>query len=134
MAVGEAMIAAGIGCRSGVSADEVVAAVRAALAQFRAAPADLAMLATGETKRREAGICAAAGELGIPLTVVGEGALRSAASATLSHSPRSLAATGLGSLAEAAALAAAGPEAVLLGPRLALGNVTCALAEAGGRR
>ncbi len=47
----------------------------------------------------------------------------------LTRSAASLAATGTGSASEAAALAAAGPGARLLGPRLVLGPVTCALAE-----
>jgi cobalt-precorrin 5A hydrolase len=39
--------------------------------------------------------------------------------------------TGVPSLAEAAALAAGGPTARLLGARVAVGPATCALAESG---
>ena len=44
------------------------------------------------------------------------------------RSERVLALTGLGSVAEAAALAAAGPSAKLISPRLVMGSATCALA------
>jgi cobalt-precorrin 5A hydrolase len=40
-----------------------------------------------------------------------------------------LALTGVPSVAEAAALAAAGPLAHLIGPRLVIGSATCALAS-----
>ena len=53
---------------------------------------------------------------------------------SLSRSAASRAATGSGSASEAAALAAAGPAARLVGPRLALGPVTCAIAVAEGAR
>jgi cobalt-precorrin 5A hydrolase len=45
------------------------------------------------------------------------------------HSRRVAQLTGVGSVAEAAALAAAGPKARLLVPRIVVGDVTCALAE-----
>ncbi len=48
---------------------------------------------------------------------------------TITRSERSLAVAGVASVSEHAALAAAGDGARLLGPRTALGHVTCALAE-----
>lgn len=53
------------------------------------------------------------------------------AAATLTRSPHALAARGTGSVAEAAALAAAGPGARLVGPRAVSADrlATCALAE-----
>lgn len=50
------------------------------------------------------------------------------ASRCATHSQRSLVATGVPSVAEAAALAAAGPEGMLLAPRVAFATVTVALA------
>ena len=47
---------------------------------------------------------------------------------TLTASPLSLAVAGTPSVSEAAALAAAGPSAKLLGPRTVFGPVTCAIA------
>ena len=65
---------------------------------------------------------AAAARLGVPLTVAERGG------ETLSWSAASVRATGVGSASEAAALAAAGPRARLVGPRLVVGRVTCAVA------
>ena len=132
MDLGKAMLTAGIGCRRGVGEAAVVAAIRAALAHFDADESRLLRLATGASKRDEPAIREAGRRLGVPLTLVEAPALRAAEARILTRSARSRAAAGVGSLSEAAALAAAGPDAMLLGPRLALGGVTCALAIAGG--
>ncbi len=117
---------AGIGCRRGVSAEEIEAAVAAAVSAGRAIEA----LATGETKRSEAGIVAAGLRLDLPVLFLGDTALAAASGRALSRSGRVEALLGLPSLAETAALAAAGPGSRLLGPRVAVGNVTCAIAVA----
>ena len=57
--------------------------------------------------------------------------LEATAARTLTMSARVIAVTGVPSLAEAAALAAGGRAARLLGPRLAIGPATCALADSG---
>ena len=51
---------------------------------------------------------------------------------TLTRSPLSQKHAGTPSVSETAALLAAGPGATLLGPRIATGRVTCALARSGG--
>lgn len=120
------MTVAGIGCRRGATAEEVLAAVAAALAAHGLARLD-ALAALGP-KRGEAGIAEAAARLGLPLLIAEPaGEVRG----MMTRSAASLAATGTGSASEAAALAAAGPGARLLGPRLVLGPVTCALARGG---
>ena len=58
------MMVAGIGCRKGVAAAEVLAAVEAALAANGLDPAALSALATTAFKRDEEGIAAAARRLG----------------------------------------------------------------------
>ena len=68
---------------------------------------------------------------GVKLVFVPQADLEAAASRILTHSERVLAATGVPSLSEAAALAAAGPGARLLAPRVAVGPATCALAVTG---
>jgi cobalt-precorrin 5A hydrolase len=60
--------------------------------------------------------------------LVGPADLEAAGTRTQSSSPRVLALTGVPSVAEAAALAAGGPKARLLFPRIVVGPVTCALA------
>jgi len=121
MGLGEAVRVAGVGCRRGVSAEEVLAAVAAACG---GAPDALAVV---PAKAGEPGVVEAARRLGVPLLVgaVGDGRLATCSAA-------SLAATGVGSAAEAAALAGAGGAARLLAPRLVAGRVTCAVAEGTG--
>lgn len=119
-----ALTVAGIGSRRGVTAGEVLAAVAAACAAVGAArPGALAAL---PGKAAEPGIAEAARRLGVPLLApapAAEGRLAT-------RSAASLAATGSGSAAEAAALGASGPSARLLGPRVVAGRVTCAIAVA----
>ena len=116
-------LVAGIGCRRGAAPEAILAAVALALRQ--AGREDVTLLATIAAKRDEPGIAAAAAALAVPLEIVED----AAAQPTLTESAASRAATGLGSVAEAAALAAAGPGARLLAPRIATGGATCALAE-----
>jgi len=63
---------------------------------------------------------------------VPKSALDAASGRTATRSERVHALIGVPSVAEAAALAAAGPLAQLIGPRLAVGPATCALAVSGG--
>jgi cobalt-precorrin 5A hydrolase len=127
--MGEAVIVAGIGCRKGAGADAVEAAIAAALAHCGLAAQALSFIATSSAKGDEVGIAAAASALGVPLVVVPQTALEAAGERTTTKSERVLLHTGVPSLAEAAALAAAGPAARLIAPRIAVGSATCALAE-----
>lgn len=123
------MIVAGIGCRKGASQAEVEAAIADALAQAKHARESLGLIATSDGKASEPGIIAAAGARGVPLVRVAPADLEAAGSRTQSSSPRVKALVGVPSVAEAAALAAAGPTAKLILPRITVGPVTCALAE-----
>ncbi len=123
------MIVAGIGCRAAVDAASVREAVAAALRETGRGAAEIALLATVPAKAEEPGLVAAATALGLELLAVPEDALRAAAPRCLTDSPRVRSVAGLPSVAEAAALAAAGPGARLLAPRSAAGGATCALAE-----
>jgi cobalt-precorrin 5A hydrolase len=125
------MLIAGIGCRRGVPAEAIEAAIAAALAQARNQPSRIDALATAMFKSGEDGIAAAAAARGIPLILVGQADMARASNQT-THSRRVLELMGVGSVAEAAAIAAAGPDARLLVPRLIVGPVTCALAIADG--
>ena len=117
------MIVAGFGYRTGATA----ASLRAALALAQtghppvtalAAPADKASL-----------LASLAEALELPLIAVTPEALRPVE--TLTRSPASLAARGTGSVAEAAALVAAGEGARLLAPRHISPDrmATCAIAQ-----
>jgi cobalt-precorrin 5A hydrolase len=132
MDLGEAVIVAGIGCRKGTTAAEIGAAIDAALAAAGLAAGSVALIATADAKRDESGIAAAAAARDARLVLIPRDELEAAGVRVLSRSPRALAAMGVPSVAEAAALAAAGATARLLGPRLALGPATCALVETRG--
>ncbi len=129
MDMGEAVIVAGFGFRRGASGAEIVAALDAALARCARTRQAVAALATSLEKSIETGMAEAGQELGLDVLAVDAGKLKAVVARTLTRSERSLAATGLPSVSEAAALAAAGDGARLLGARLAVGSVTCALAE-----
>ncbi len=70
--------------------------------------------------------------LGLPLTFLDHDALAAASVRAVTRSARAMAETGLASVAEAAALAGAGPGSRLLLPRVASAAATCALAVAEG--
>ncbi len=120
------MIVAGIGCRAEVRAESLESA--------------LSLAAEGRAPDRIATVDARAGllvlrdfadRLGVELIPVARRDL--AAQTTLTRSEASLKAHGIGSVAEAAALAAAGPGARLFGPRVVSADrlATCALAVVG---
>ena len=123
------MIVAGIGCRRGVSAAQVRAAIEAAFAGNAFVGRRVELLAAPAAKEAEQGIHGAAAALGLRLMWISQAALVAAGPRTRTLSARSMAAMNVQSVAEASALAAAGPNARLLVERLALGPVTCALAQ-----
>ena len=122
------MIAAGIGCKRGAAASDIEAAIHAALASARIEADALDVIATIEAKSAEAGIRTAAAKLGVTLMVVPELELFAANGRVETNSKRVAVLSGVGSVAEAAALAAAGPASTLIVPRLIVGAATCALA------
>jgi cobalt-precorrin 5A hydrolase len=128
MGLDQAMIVAGIGCRKGASANEIGAAISAALSRAGLRHDALGLIAAPALKSDEPGIAAAASDLGVPLVLVPQADLEAAGSRTATRSARVVALMGVPSAAEAAALAAGGPAARLLAPRIAVGPATCALA------
>jgi cobalt-precorrin 5A hydrolase len=130
MVVGEAVIVAGIGCRRGATASEVEAAVTAALERAGRPLAQIDLMATALSKREEKAIAEAASARGVRLVFVAPDALEVASARGATWSARVLALAGVPSVAEAAALAACGPKANLILPRIVVGKVTCALASA----
>lgn len=121
-------IVAGIGCRKDTPAEMILRVLAATLEQTGFAGCRPDILATGGIKAHEVGIIKAAETLGIPMVVVEQAALETAASRTLTVSEISLAHSGTPSLCEAAALAAAGDAALLAAPRFVRDGVTCAIA------
>jgi cobalt-precorrin 5A hydrolase len=157
-----AQLVAGLGCRSGCAVDDVIAALDAALGSARRARCDVKALYAPEFRRAEAGLLGAAAVLDIPLLFLPLSALQLQRTAALSASPLVEERFGVPSIAETAALAGselaiaraapspiasddeAGAPAIaeaastkrprLLGPRMAAGGATCALAELEGVR
>jgi len=121
------MIVAGVGCRRGTSAAEIESVIAAALTRAGLASQRLDVLATAAFKGDEPGIAAAAAARGASLILVAQADLERAGG-RVTHSRRVAELTGVGSVAEAAALAAGGPAARLLVRRIAIGPATCALA------
>lgn len=116
------MIVAGFGFRA--SAD--VSSLRNALATTGSAPQKIA---TASAKSNHPALLALARELNVPVVGVSMKALN--AQATLTRSRASQAAYDTGSVAESAALAAAGQSARLVAPRSISNDrlATCAIAE-----
>ncbi|WP_222942299.1 cobalamin biosynthesis protein [Actinoplanes teichomyceticus] len=120
------MIVAGVGARPGTAAAELAAAVTAALAEAGVAPAAVTVLATLDRRAAEPGLRSYARHTGRRL--VAFPAARLAGQPVPGRSAVVAAATGTPSVAEAAALLAAGPAARLILPKRILGRVTVALA------
>jgi cobalt-precorrin 5A hydrolase len=125
------MIVAGIGCRRGTPVAAITAVIDATLARAGLTKDALGAIATAAAKGDEAGIATAAAALGVPLILVQQDELEAAGHRTVSRSERIVALMGVPSVAEAAALAAAGATARLLVSRIAVGPATCALAGLG---
>jgi cobalt-precorrin 5A hydrolase len=133
MDLDQAMIVAGVGCRKGASADDIGAVIGDALARAGVSATALDLIAAPELKRGERGIVVAAAALGVPLVLLPRAELEAAGARVQTRSERVLEMTGVPSVAEAAALAAAGPQARLILPRIAAATATCALAMVGER-
>lgn len=119
------MIAIGIGAQSAVTADEIGEAIMKAQA---AAGARANVIATFAS----AGFCHSAREAAIraetPFLALSFPELRQRSNDCTTRSERSLAAHGVASISEAAALVAAGPGSILMVSRIVSGAVTAAAA------
>jgi cobalt-precorrin 5A hydrolase len=130
MALGEAvtrLVAIGVGCRVGAPGEAIAALARRALAEF-GAPEGERKLFTLAAKAGEPGLIEAAQSLGTPLTGLSLEALQAEATRILTPSQAAERRFGAPNIAEAAALAGAGPGGLLLGPRIAGDGATCAVA------
>lgn len=120
---------AGLGCRAGASATDIIAVLHEAEAR---ADRRAIALAIPAFKLREPGLNEAAALLGLPLILIDDTALAAVQWLCVTHSATVAAHTGHASIAEAAALAACGPGATLRLPRIAHPTATCALADRAG--
>ena len=121
-------IAIGVGCRKGCQADAIEALVRQALA---GAPRTTSLgIFTIADKHSEAGLTDAARRLGLELSFLSRDDLRGREDDVQTRSAASERAFGVPSVAEAAALVGAGPNSILIVPRIVAGGATCAIAQA----
>lgn len=122
------MIVAGLGFRKAIGAAQVESAIEAALRHSRLDAHQLGLIAVPAVKGTQAGIVAAAAARGVLLVLIAQDALEKADLRSVTRSARSVETLNVQSVAEAAALAGAGPNSRLLAPRVAVGPVTCAIA------
>jgi cobalt-precorrin 5A hydrolase len=123
-----AIVAAGLGCRTGCSPEEIVDLVRHTMARAGLAMDTLSGLFAPAFKHGETGLGAAAQCLGVPLVLIPEPLMKAAEPRAVTISERVVALKGLASIAETAALAGAGRRSRLVQPRIASRNATCAIA------
>ncbi len=119
-------IAIGVGCRKGCPAQAIETLIRQAIGL--APTSETLGLFTLEDKRGELGMVQAANHLGFGIVYLSREALLERADAVLTPSQHAEKLFGVPSVAEAAALAGAGPGSILIVPRIAAGGVTCAIA------
>jgi cobalt-precorrin 5A hydrolase len=121
------LIAIGLGCRKSCASEAIVAIVRRALADHGQVEGARRLFSVAD-KRDEPGLNEAARLLGYDLVFLSRDALAAATPRLLTRSAAAQRRFGLSSVAEAAALAGAGPDAKLAGPRIAANGATCAIA------
>lgn len=117
----------GVGCRRGVAAEDIVAAVRGGLRRARGRLAQVRLLASADIKRNEPGLLAAAAKLGTGLRFISSGEIRSTAKA-FGRSRFVETKVGLPAVAEPAALLA-GRRTRLILPKTIIRGVTVAVAR-----
>lgn len=122
-------LVAGLGIRPGTNATDILACLDEALALAGLAGTATPRFATLASRVAEAGMVAAAADRAAELVAIPDEALKGFEAACATRSTRIASLYGVGSVAEAAALAAAGPGGTLIQPRIATARVTCALAR-----
>lgn len=122
-----ALIAIGVGCRKFCPAEAIVAIIERALGDCPGVAGEPRLFSLAD-KSGEPGLATAAEILGFSLVFLSRETLAAETPRLLTRSAAVQRRFGLASVAEAAALAGAGPEARLLGPRLAANGATCAIA------
>jgi len=119
------MIIGGLGCKLDASPEAMIAVIRQAI-ECWGMPQSLAVPAF---RQNHEAMQAAARFFSLPVAVVDLLTLASVQPRCITHSERARITMGFGSIAEGCALAALGPQAQLMGARLAGDGVTCAFAS-----
>lgn len=125
-----ATLALGVGCERGAEPDELATLVDATLAEAGSAKGAVALVASITLKADEPAVHATAARLGVPARFFPPDRLEAETPRLTQPSAAVFQAVGCHGVAEAAALAAAGPDGRLLVPKRKSARATCALAQA----
>lgn len=128
MTVGRLIV--GIGLRPGTVEADLRDCLEQALAAAGLVGQIVSRIATLSARASEPGLMALAIARSADLVAIPDEALKGFEASCATRSTRVASLYGVGSVAEAAALAAAGPGGTLILPRIATARVTCALARA----
>lgn len=118
----------GLGCTQGAAASEVISLAESVLASSGRALSALSCVASLRSRVNEPAICAAAKHFGVPLRAFGAARLEAETARLANPSDKVFARTGCHGVAEAAALAGAGPDAVLIVEKTRSAHATAAVA------
>lgn len=125
-----ASLALGVGCERGCDPDELWNLACATLAEADLAPESVACVVSLDLKADEPAVHAVAARLGVPARFFGAPRLEAETPRLANPSDVVFREVGCHGVAEGAALAAAGPAAVLVAPKHRSARATCAVAEA----
>ncbi len=125
-----AVLAVGVGCVRGAAAEEVIGLIEAALHEADLAPAAIGGLFSLDLKLDEPAFHVASRHFNVPFRTFDTPALAAEADRLATPSDAVEQAIGLKGVAEAAALAAAGPHGKLILPKRSNRSATCAIARA----
>ena len=125
-----AVLALGVGCARGCAPADLAALVEATLAEARLSRDAVAVTASIDLKEDEPAVIALAELLGVPMRVFPAARLADETPRLITPSDRVFAEVGCHGVAEAAALAAAGPAGTLIVPKRKSADATCAIALA----
>jgi cobalt-precorrin 5A hydrolase / cobalt-factor III methyltransferase / precorrin-3B C17-methyltransferase len=123
-------LALGIGCERNCSLDEVADLARSTLVEAGLAAGAVAVVVSAELKLAEPAIHALAASLGVPARFFPTSRLLAETPRLSERSLAAFRATGCWGVAEGAALAAAGPDGMLVVPKRKSRRATCAVARA----
>jgi cobalt-precorrin 5A hydrolase/precorrin-3B C17-methyltransferase len=124
------VLALGVGCERGCSAEEISQLAHSALSEAGLAATAVALVVSIELKLAEPAVHAFAAELGVPARFLPAARLLAETSRLSERSEAVFRATGCWGVAEGAALAVAGPDGVLIAPKRKSRRATCAIARA----
>jgi cobalt-precorrin 5A hydrolase/precorrin-3B C17-methyltransferase len=126
---GRRRLVLGLGCERGTPAAELVALAVSALSRVNADPFDIAVIATLDSRADEAAIRAVAAHFSVPLVTFPAARLEAETPRLATPSAVVFAHTGCHGVAEAAALAEAGPSGRLALAKTKSAHATVAIAE-----